>query len=49
MFYGQPMVNGQTHAQLGMNELVTPKFAYVAAICTVDVHVAVRAGLSGRT
>jgi hypothetical protein len=49
MFYGQPMVKGQTHAQLGMNEIVTLKFSYLAAISTVDMYVAVRAGLSGHT
>jgi hypothetical protein len=49
MFYGQPMVKGQTHAQLGVNEIVTLEFAYLAAICTVDKYAAVRDGLSGHT
>jgi hypothetical protein len=41
MFYGQPMVKGQTHAQLGVIEIVTLEFAYLAAICTVDMFAAV--------
>jgi hypothetical protein len=49
MFHGPPAVKRQTYAQLGMNEIVTLKFAYLAAICTVDIYVAVRAGLARHT
>jgi hypothetical protein len=43
------MVKEQTHAQVGVNEIVPLEFAYVAAICTVDMCAAVRDGLSGHT
>jgi hypothetical protein len=49
MFDGPPTVKQQTYAQLGMNKIVTLEFAYLSLICTVDIYVLVRAGLSEHT
>jgi hypothetical protein len=37
MFYGPTPVKQQTYVQEGMNAIVTPKCAYLPAICTADI------------